>query len=102
MHWGPRAIAYTDPSTGTEAGPTESPFVVWHNGSWLLFIGPRPHYVGTDVFVGDDPWHFEPDDTGGHVRAHAAEVVADKGELWVTHAGWAQGGVHLARLHIEA
>ncbi|WP_024803301.1 family 43 glycosylhydrolase [Nocardia sp. BMG51109] len=98
VHWSERAIAYTDPSTGTGAGPTESPFVVRHNGSWYLFIGPRPRYVGTDVFRSDDPLHFRPQDKVGHIRAHAAEIVADGGALWITHAGWGQGGVHIARL----
>ncbi|SUA78318.1 Beta-xylosidase [Nocardia otitidiscaviarum] len=97
VHWGPRRIAYADPLTGTEGGNTESPFVLRHNGIWYLFIGPRPEYVGTEVFRGEGPFHFRPSDRVGRIRAHAAEVV-DDGELWVTSAGWAQGGVSLAPL----
>jgi beta-fructofuranosidase len=99
VHWSDRAIAYTDPATGTGAGPTESPFVVRHNDSWYLFIGPRPDYVGTDVFRSDDPLHFRPQDRVGHLPAHAAEIVEDGGAWWITSAGWGQGGVHLAPLH---
>ncbi|MBB5918637.1 beta-fructofuranosidase [Nocardia transvalensis] len=101
VHWGERALAYTDPRTGTGAGPTESPFVVRHDDSWYLFIGPRPHYVGTDVFRSDDPLHFRPADKVGHIPAHAAEIVDDDGELWITHAGWGQGGVHIAPLRFR-
>ncbi|MCM6773737.1 glycosyl hydrolase family 32 [Nocardia sp. CDC159] len=98
VEWSDRAIAYTDPSTGTFAGNTESPFVLWHNDSWYLFIGPRPDYVGTEVFRSDDPLSFRIEDKVGHIAAHAAEVVDDGEQLWVTHAGWGQGGVWIAPL----
>lgn len=98
LRWSERHIAYTDPSTGTEAGNTESPFVVQHNGFWYLFIGPRPDYVGTDVFRSDDPLHFRIEDKVGHVDAHAAELIDDGARWWITSAGWGQGGVHLAPL----
>ncbi|MEU8899109.1 family 43 glycosylhydrolase [Nocardia sp. NPDC048505] len=97
-HWGERHIAFTDPSSGTEAGNTESPFVVPHNGSWYLFIGPRPSYVGTDVFRSDSPFRFRIGDKVGHIRSHAAELVHDADRWWITSAGWGQGGVHLAPL----
>ncbi|MBF6331581.1 glycosyl hydrolase family 32 [Nocardia transvalensis] len=98
VHWCDRAVAFADPSTGTEAGNTESPFVLRHNGFWYLFIGPRPEYVGTEVFRSDNPLHFRPEDKVGHIRSHAAEVIDDDGTLWVTHAGWGQGGVWIAPL----
>ncbi|WP_405132734.1 glycosyl hydrolase family 32 [Nocardia sp. NBC_01388] len=99
LQWGPRRIAYTDPTAGTEAGNTESPFVVPHGGYWYLFIGPRPEYVGTEIFRSTDPFHFQPQDRVGHIAAHAAEVVADGDSFWITAAGWGQGGVRLAPLH---
>ncbi|MFI5782087.1 glycosyl hydrolase family 32 [Nocardia sp. NPDC051570] len=98
VNWCDREIAFTDPSTGTGAGNTESPFVLPHNGSWYLFIGPRPDYVGTDVFRSDDPLSFQLADQVGHIPAHAAEIVDDDGALWVTSAGWGQGGVSVAPL----
>ncbi|WP_040820303.1 glycosyl hydrolase family 32 [Nocardia jiangxiensis] len=98
VHWSDRAIAYTDPATGTGAGPTESPFVVRHNDFWYLFVGPRPDYIGTDVFLSSDPLHFRVQDRVGHIEAHAAEIVTDDGEWWITTAGWGQGGVHIAPL----
>ncbi len=98
VHWSERGIAYTDPATGTGAGPTESPFVVHHNGFWYLFIGPRPDYLGTDVFRSADPLHFRIEDHVGHIAAHAAEIVHDDGRWWITSAGWGQGGVHIAPL----
>ncbi|MGW4772342.1 glycosyl hydrolase family 32 [Nocardia sp. NPDC004278] len=98
VHWGDRHIAYTDPSSGTEAGNTESPFVVQHGGWWYLFIGPRPHYLGTDVFRSDTPYQFRIGDKAGHIAAHATELVRDDDRWWITSAGWAQGGVYLAPL----
>ncbi|MFD6156038.1 family 43 glycosylhydrolase [Nocardia sp. NPDC060256] len=98
VHWGDRHIAYTDPTVGTEAGNTESPFVVQQDGWWYLFIGPRPDYVGTDVFRSDNPFCFRIGDKVGHIASHAAELVYDDVRWWITSAGWGQGGVYLATL----
>lgn len=100
VRWSGRRIAYTDPTIGTEAGNTESPFVLRHNDVWYLFIGPRPVYVGSEVFRSDNPFLFRHADRVGRIAAHAAEVVDDDGDLWVTSAGWAQGGVSVAPLHL--
>ncbi|MFE2959243.1 glycoside hydrolase family protein [Nocardia tengchongensis] len=102
LRWSDQRIAYTDPTTGTGAGNTESPFVVRHGAHWYLFIGPRPDYVGTDIFRSDNPFHFDTSDRVGHVRAHAAEVIVHGGAYWVTHAGWGQGGVALAPLYFPS
>ncbi len=98
VEWSEREIAYTDPSAGTFGGPTESPFVLAHDDGWYLFIGPRPDYVGTDVFRSDDPLAFRIEDQVGHIASHAAEIVEDCGKLWITSAGWGQGGVSIAPL----
>lgn len=101
VRWSDRKIAYTDPTTGTGGGVTESPFVYRHDGHWYLFIGPRPSqeaYIGTDVFVSDDPFHFDVKDRVGHIKSHALEVVTVDGENFVSHSGWGQGGLFLAPL----
>ena len=101
LHWGERKTAFTDPTVGTGAGTTESPFVINYKGRWYLFIGPRPSqdaYVGTDVFVSDDPFHFDVTSRVGHVASHALEVVTVAQETFVSHCGWGQGGVYLAPL----
>lgn len=99
LHWGERHIAYTDPTSGTEAGNTESPFVVHHDGWWYLFIGPRPDYVGTDIFRSDNCFRFRIGAKVGHIASHAAEVIEDNGQWLITSAGWGQGGVKLASLN---
>ncbi|MEC3957264.1 glycosyl hydrolase family 32 [Nocardia sp. CDC153] len=101
LHWSERRIAYTDPTAGTGAGNTESPFVFTHADAWYLLIGPRPDYVGTEIFRSTNPFHFDTSDRVGHVPAHAAEVVTHDGTHWITHAGWAQGGVALAPLRFR-
>lgn len=101
VHWGRRRTAFTDRTTKGSSPPvTESPFVVHRKGWWYLFTGPRGSgYTGTDVFRSRDPGHFALAGYAGHVAAHAPEVVRDGGRWWVTHAGWFQGGLHLAALH---
>ncbi|TDP94894.1 glycosyl hydrolase family 32 [Labedaea rhizosphaerae] len=103
VHWSGQSIAFTDPSMDSNApSNTESPFVVRHNGSWYLFIGPRGGYVGTDVFRSSDPLHFDLADYAGHVPVHAAEVVEDGGTWWATGAGSFEHGLYLAKLRWQA
>jgi beta-fructofuranosidase len=105
-NWSGRGIAFEDPKTGTDAGPTESPFVIKRGNLYYLFIGPRPYhfpyvppdYPDTDVFVSSVPTSFSPTNLVGHIAAHAAEVVDDGSKLWVSDTGWAKGGVYLAEL----
>lgn len=100
VHWGERQIAFTDPSVGKGGGPTESPFVVRRGDYYYLFIGPRGGYVGTDVFLSRDPFHWDIENKVGHIASHAAEVVRDKDGRWyVSHCGWGKGGVYLAPLY---
>lgn len=114
VHWGDERIVFRDAMAGTGAGPTESPFVVERDGRWYLLIGPDWYgltssfeetgrydlsaYRRTRVIVSEDPLLF---DIAGHVAnidAHAAEVIVDEhGDWWVSHCGWGQGGVWLAR-----
>jgi beta-fructofuranosidase len=97
--WTNRQIVFIDPTIGTSAGPTESPYVVPHGDAWYLFIGPRGGYDGTDVFVSHDPFHWDIADKVGHFPAHAAEVVQDTdGQWYISRAGWGRGGVYLAPL----
>ena len=96
--WSERHTAFTDPEVGTWGGGTESPFLVERDGWWYLFIGPRGGYVGTDVFRSADPFDFEHAELVGHVPAHAAEVVVDGDDWFITSAGWGEGGLFLAPL----
>ncbi len=99
LTWTHRQIVFTDPSTGTFGGPTESPFVVQRGDLFYLFIGPRGGYDGTDVFVSHDPMHWDIENKAGHIKAHAAEVVQDTdGKWYISRAGWGRGGVYLAPL----
>lgn len=78
-----------------------------HNGAYHLFVGPcgsysggRNSYICTDIFTSDHPLLFTRAHHAGRIAAHAAEVVQDgDGHWFITHAGWGQGGVHLAPLH---
>lgn len=99
LNWTNRQIVFTDPSTGTGAGNTESPFVVKRGDIYYLFIGPRGGYDGTDVFASRSPLHWNLQDLVGHIPAHAAEVVRDtNGKWYISRAGWGRGGLYLAPL----
>jgi len=99
IHWGQRNIAFTDPTNGTWGGPTESPFVVNLDDSWYLFTGPRNDYRKTAVFRSQSATSFAMSQQIGEISSHAAEVVFDGHEYWVSHCGWGQGGVYLAPLY---
>ncbi len=97
--WTNRGVAFTDPSTGTWGGPTESPFVVRRGEAYYLFVGPRDNYDSTQVFVSADPFHWDSEKKVGDIPAHAAEVIQDAdGKWYVSRAGWGKGGVYLAPL----
>ncbi|HEX3627796.1 MAG TPA: family 43 glycosylhydrolase [Verrucomicrobiae bacterium] len=99
LTWTNRQIVFSDPSIGTFAGNTESPFVVQRGKAWYLFIGPRGGYDGTDVFISHDPFHWDINDKVGHIPAHAAEVIQDTdGKWYISRAGWGRGGLYLAPL----
>lgn len=102
IHWSDKRVVFTDPSIGKQAGPCESPFVVYERGRYFLFIGPRGDYCETGVFMSDDPFHFEAKNQVGRLPSHAAEVICDDDHgYYVTSCGWGQGGVYLAPLTFD-
>jgi hypothetical protein len=61
----------------------------------------RAAYRRTRVLASDDPLSFDVADQVATIDAHAAEVVVDeRGDRWVSHCGWGQGGVYLAPLSL--
>ena len=83
-HWSGRRQVYRDPMTGTMAGPTESPFVCEHDGTYYLLIGPDYEalvrskretghydlaaYRRTRVIASDDPAVLRSRRSGRHDR----------------------------------
>lgn len=106
IHWGQRSVVFTDTSVGTFGGPTESPQVIRRGEYYYLFIGPRDEkgcedsYRNTTVFRSKDPFKWTIEDRVGQITAHAVEVVRDvDGQWYISHCGWGQGGVYLAKLN---
>ncbi|MFI6831921.1 family 43 glycosylhydrolase [Kribbella sp. NPDC050241] len=97
-HWSDRQTAFQHPSTGTFGGPTESPFVVQRGTDWYLFVCCDGGYESTKVYKSEDPLHFTVDQLAGTIPAHAAEVVQDGQDWYVTGAGWGKGGLFIAPL----
>ena len=98
--WGERRVVFMVPAKGKFGGPTESPTVVRRGDYYYLFIGPWGGYVGTAVFRSKNPYKWQPQDKVGHILSHAAEVIRDvDGQWYISHCGWNQGGLYLAKLH---
>ena len=78
VHWSGRRIVYTDPMSGTMAGPTESPFVFEHDGRWFLLIGPDWDGLTRSfeaVLAGETVWVVG-ERSHQRVRGRSAEGVA--------------------------
>ncbi|WP_157979939.1 DUF2961 domain-containing protein [Kribbella monticola] len=102
LHWSERRTAFQHPETGTFGGPTESPFVVQRGKDWYLFVCCDGGYESTKVYKSKDPLHFSLDQLVGTIQAHAAEVVQDGDQWFVTGAGWGKGGLFIAPLDFDA
>jgi arabinan endo-1,5-alpha-L-arabinosidase len=103
IHWAGRGVAFTDPTKGTYGGPCESPQVIRRGDNYYLMLGPRDgdriEYVGTDVYLSHDPFHWEIKDRVAHLRAHAPEVLRDvDGKWYISDCGWGRHGVFIAPL----
>ena len=106
QHWSNRKFAYIDASTGSDGGPTESPFVVFRNGEYYLFVCANDPYESTVVYQSRDPFNFVAGSKLTHLTEglnyfpmHAAEIVDDlDGTQYITGAGWGLGGVFIAPL----
>jgi beta-fructofuranosidase len=96
QHWKDRRVVFTHSRQGTFGGPTESPFVVRRGRSYYLFTCDG----GTvNVYLSQDPFHWDMKDQVGTISAHASEVVRDvEGKWFISHAGWERGGLSLAPL----
>ena len=96
VHWSNRKVVFTHPRAGSFGGPTESPFVVRRGKSHYLFVCDNEW---TDVYVSNDPFHWEFEQKSTRLRAHAAEIVRDTdGQWYISHAGWMGGPLRLAPL----
>jgi sucrose-6-phosphate hydrolase SacC (GH32 family) len=98
IHWSHKKTVFQASAIGKAGGPTESPFVVAHNGRYFLFVCTNRGYNETAVYQSGDPFHWDSANLIGSFRAHAAEVIQTPGKWFVSRAGWGQGGVWLAEL----
>jgi beta-xylosidase len=99
IHWTNKQVAFTHAKTGTYGGPTESPFVVFNNGKYYLFVCTNQPYDNTAVYESDTPYHWNIENRVGDIPAHCAEVMQDSDKDWyISRAGWGRGGLYLAKL----
>ena len=90
LHWSERTVVFTHSRTGTFGGPTESPFVVRRGDSYYMFLCDGGH---TDVYMSNDPLHFEEDDLIAEIYdCRASELIRDDdGTYYISSAGWFNG-----------
>ncbi|UPK73838.1 glycoside hydrolase [Nocardioidaceae bacterium SCSIO 66511] len=100
-NWSERGVALKHPVQGTFGGPTESPYVVQDGDDYYLTMCCTANYTDTRVLHSKDPLHFEVDDEVGQIGEHASEVVRDGDDLYVSGAGWGQGGLFLRPLDLD-
>jgi predicted GH43/DUF377 family glycosyl hydrolase len=97
VNWSERKVVFTHPRAGTFAGPTESPFVVRRGPRYYLFV------TDNDVvhaYASEDPLKWDFSREVGSFEGHACEVVRDeKGNWFISHVGWMNGGLSLAPLN---
>lgn len=103
LTWSARRVAYTSPHVGRAGGQTESPFVVKRGDFYYLFVccdglDYGQAYRRTAVYRSPDPFRFDHAEQVTVLDVHAAEVVVDGPDWYLTHAGWGQGGLWLAPL----
>jgi hypothetical protein len=98
VRWSGRREVFRHSKAGTSGGPTESPFVVSRGSDFFLFLCTCEPYSNTAVYASSDPFHWDMADQVGSIGAHAAEVVLENGETFVSRAGWGEGGLYLAKL----
>lgn len=102
INWSEPHHAYRDARTGTDYGPTESPFVVVRGRYAYLFVGSSVsgEYDRTRVFRSRDLDNWVPTDLVTTLRVHGAEVAQDgQGRWFASHAGNNRGGLWLARMY---
>jgi arabinan endo-1,5-alpha-L-arabinosidase len=79
------------PAEPWRRGNVQSPYVVKYDGAYYLFVTRKSlspvDYVRTNVFCSANPLSFEWRPIAD-LRAHAAEVVVDGDQWFITSAGW--------------
>jgi hypothetical protein len=103
LKWTDPVEVFRSPVEGSTGGPTESPFVVYRDSKYYLFVCGENGYADTTAYVSDTPIHWDNANKVGKAAAHAAEIVeTPQGKWYVSGGGWGQGGVYLAELTWKA
>lgn len=103
LSWGNPQEVFQSPSTGTSGGPVESPFVVYREGKYYLFICGKNGYRSTACYVSDNPMHWDEKDEVGELPFHCAEIIHAPGDKWyASGGGWGNKGLDLVELSWKA
>lgn len=101
LNWSPARIVFVHPQKGTWGGETESPFVVKYGDHFYLFIGPARAYHSTAVYRSSNPLHWRFNSEITSFPSHAAEVIHENNNWYVSGAGWDREGVFVAPMEWE-
>lgn len=98
-HWSGPRIVHTQPYEVDWGGDAESPTVIHKDGLFYLFIClAMTEYNLTHVYWSEDPLDFPRQNLVTTIKAHAAEVVQDGDDWYISNTGWDKKGLYLARM----
>lgn len=96
-HWSGARVVNVQEGPHDFGRDAESPFVVEREGVFYLFVcRAMSSYRDTRVYASRDPTRFEQE--VARLDVHAAEVVQDGDDWYITDTGWDRHGLYAARL----
>ncbi|WP_422351063.1 hypothetical protein [Flagellimonas sp.] len=99
-HWSGPKIVHTQPYEVEWGGDAESPTVIYKDGLFYLFIClAMTEYNLTHVYWSDDPMNFPNENLVTTFEdIHAAEVIKDGEDWYISNTGWDKKGLYLAKM----
>lgn len=103
LEWSGPQIVHTQPLSNHYGGDAESPYVIYKDGIFYLFIcRANTDYNRTDVYWSQSPFNFPIQNLLCTLPVHAAEIIYDKDEGWfISNTGWNKKGIYIAPLKWE-
>ncbi len=98
-HWSGPRIAHVQPLKNYYGGDAESSFVIQRNDVFYLFIcRANTDYNRTDVYWSKDNQNFPEKNFITQLPVHAAEIIQEGSNWYISNTGWDKKGLFIASL----